>query len=142
MNQYLQRIFNWEWNHFMVREQRVSIDDGCIDGPKYYGSDDARCSIGIFIPEHIYKPAMEGNDVETVLARWPMLTVSMIERGLLPEDTDSEEFWECIQLLVDLQEWHDEAERHGVQYMYDLDSPARLHLISIAREFRLCCPQF
>lgn len=140
-NAYLQRIFNWEWNHFMVREQPVSCD-AIAGGGMYHGWSGAKCSIGIFIPDYIYKPAMEGNEVETLLARWPMLVMHMQAMNLLPYDTDSEEFWECVQLLVDLQDWHDEAERHGVQYMYEFDTPARLRLISIAREYLLCCPPF
>jgi hypothetical protein len=134
-----QRIFNRIWNHFMVCKQPTAQGDE-FNTAMYMDPAGHKCSIGILIPEDIYKPAMEGNDVQTVLARWPMFMASLIERNLLPEDTDSEEFWKCIDFLCDMQEWHDDVVCHGVQYVYDLDSKARMNLIAYAKEHDLCCP--
>lgn len=136
-----QRIFNCVWNHFIVREQGISMGDEFGEA-MYYGPGNLRCSIGIFIPEDIYKPAMEGNDVETLLARWPMLVARMQERNLLPEDTEWMEFSDCIDFLVDIQKWHDEAERHGVVAAFKVGCEARQHLITIAEEHGLCCPPY
>lgn len=141
MNRYKQRIFNRIWNHFMIRKQRISMGNE-FNTAMYYGDTGTKCSIGILIPEDIYKPAMEGNDVETVLARWPMLVVSMMERSLLPEDTESAEFEDCVNFMCDMQAWHDSAECHGVTYVYDVGCDAREHLVAIAEDHELCCPPY
>jgi hypothetical protein len=58
----LQKAFNRIWRHFVTKKGPRSYN-GRKNGCMYRGPDGAKCAIGLLIPERLYKPEMEGDNV-------------------------------------------------------------------------------
>jgi hypothetical protein len=59
----LQAMFNKVWRHFVVKKGKPSYDVEGGKGCMYRGPDGAMCAIGLCIPDKVYKPDMEGENV-------------------------------------------------------------------------------
>ncbi len=104
-----QEIFNKVWAHFITDNNKVCKG--------LYKSEDGLVSAcGLFIPDDLYRKAMEGNTIQTVLARWPKVEEA------IGGDPD---------FLQALQDVHDAASIYG-----DYISPD--HLMDLAEDFKLC----
>jgi hypothetical protein len=93
----------------------------------YRGEDGTRCAVGVFIPDALYSPDLEGFDAEHVLLACGLIS----EREQRGSDR--------LDLLGHLQTLHDGAILHA-------DDPALVRrlwargLRRIAEEFDLCVP--
>jgi hypothetical protein len=93
----------------------------------YRGEDGTRCAVGVFIPDELYSPDMEGFDAEHVL----------LACGLISER--EQQGSDRLDLLGHLQTIHDDAILHA-------DDPALVRrlwargLRRLADEFGLCVP--
>jgi len=116
-----QEVFNTVWNHFVVNRGPVSVDanNNCL----YRGPDGARCAVGLFIPDELYRESMEQEAIKDVRKQLGD------QSAALPEG--------CDLLLQRLQMAHDDAawfpeEFHGLIEAY---------LLGVAEEFALEIPR-
>ena len=88
-------VFNKVKKHLLTQNERSVI---YINGDTcgYRGDNGISCAIGILIPDEIYNPCMEGNDVYELLEAFPVVALQLDLNGL--EDTD---------FLSELQNIHD-----------------------------------
>jgi hypothetical protein len=120
-----QEIFDLIWQHFVTQKSNFSIS--YENEPRYYGANGYKCPIGLLIPEDLYRPAMEGNGIHTILERWPALLNNFIDRGIIDtNDNVSVLFLERLSLA------HDLAFINHTSMVFALGM--------IAGEFNLQCP--
>ena len=119
-----QEVYSRIWQHFVVDKNPISEKGGC---PQYRGEDNNKCVIGILIPDNLYKAAMEGLNVETVLARWPMV------RAHILGDLEYEAQWVMIQFLLFVQSIHDDAVWEGETHLFD--GEYRFRLMEAGKDF-------
>lgn len=110
-----QEIFDTVWKHFITDKNPVSKTTG---GVWYRLNDTVVSACGLFMPPELYKLAMEGNTIQTVIARWPKMAEAM--------DGDPD-FFQAIQDV------HDSACIHGTYIPKEC-------LIDLAKDFKLCYP--
>jgi hypothetical protein len=122
-----QEIFNKVWNHFIVEEGVVSASQsGC---PVYRDGKGNKCVFGLLIPDELYKPAMEGLSLDSILCRWPAVMVAV-----LGDNSESN----TVEMLYNLAEVHDDA---AWDFNPSLNSCySKAALVDIAEEFNLSIP--
>lgn len=94
-----QQIFDRVWHHFLVEKQPFSYDPA-TGGCYYRGADGARCAVGLFIPDSVYKEEMEQPFCDLVCSSDAPGRL----RAFLAKHED---------LFMKLQEAHDSAPGYG-----------------------------
>lgn len=101
-----QRIFARVWQHFVVEKAPLSVRDA-EDGDEMYsdrvlcfyrGDNEAKCAVGLFIPEERYDVSLEGEQVE-----------SLWRKEYLEDTVEADD----LRLLTDLRNDHDNAASLG-----------------------------
>lgn len=111
-----QELFDTIVTH--LRTQGVQSKDEMKGVCLYRGPNSTKCAVGILIPDELYRPNMEDNNID-----------SLIEKDLVPSEL-VEEFSSNKALLLDLQYVHDQslpeyweeglshvARKHHLQYL-------------------------
>ena len=120
-----QEIFDRVWNHFIVENNSVSaLNNDC---PQYKDEAGNKCTIGILIPDELYRPAMEGLSYDSVLCRWPKVLHTIVG-----EDN-------VVDLLSTLQGIHDYAAWQHETSLNTISS--KQELVEVAKNFNLSIPK-
>lgn len=71
MNPELQAIFDKTLNHLRIQKEKSynTRQLSCM----YHNKEGLKCAVGIHIPDEVYDPAMEGESVNTILRKFPIL---------------------------------------------------------------------
>ena len=132
----LQEIFNKVRAHLLKQNQRCITASSQFNPPTMcrYRHDELRCAIGILIPDDMYHPDFEANDIVNLLRKSPEFCNLL---GLPKYQRAHSNFlkkidWDKIHLLKQLQDIHDSRPVHSwrVELKY-LAEHFNLHLEEI-----------
>lgn len=110
-----QEAFNKVWDRFVVQDSPRGLDE--YNNGSYRGLNGSRCAVGMFIPDELYHPDMEG--IATYDDTCPYLTNLHIEIGWTEKD---------LTFLTRLQVAHDSL---------DFNSPPDVCLRKVANQYGL-----
>lgn len=113
-----QEAFNKVWDRFVVHDSPRGLDE--YNNYSYRGLNGSRCAVGMFIPDELYHPDMEGIAIYDDAC--PYLANLHIEMGWTKAD---------LNFLTDLQNTHDRD---------DFDDGREMYLGHIADKYELEVP--
>lgn len=92
-----QEIYDKVKTHLLTQNKKSMLITNTANKCLYRGPNSTMCAVGIFIPDDIYSPEMEGSDIRSVTRNYAELPKDIFNQHNLP-------------LLLDLQAVHDEVE--------------------------------
>lgn len=72
-----QQIFNRVAKHLLAQGRRAMSNGACV----YRGPGGTKCAVGCIIPDELYSPEFEGNNVEGIFKAQPKLWNLLAHRG-------------------------------------------------------------
>ncbi len=121
----LQEIFNIIWKHFVTNKNGASVrfshSTPGLFLPLYKANENTKCTIGVLIPDNLYKKSFEGKNVEHLL-----------------KDKNIKELFSLVnkdqlKTLQKIHDWSIESEIYGSTFSKEIEK----RLINFAKTYHL-----